>query len=403
MGDGYAFTGVAHNSTSTRAATTVNLNAHVGLVSGNDTLSFRLVVQMPYDADATWPEATNNYLMDLCGASSAHEIAIGYNPATDKFRVYINGGWRLESGVQTFKAGDWIDISLTDDFAANIHNLYLNKELVDTDTTAMAAPTLTIWAVGCRSNYTEWWGGYAFAEYSAFDRVLTAIEVAQLYNLQRPLVDTGATDQPGIYILDGRFRMQSSQTGVRIEITADQVAGYDGEGTKQFSLEASTGKAFAGAGAVTLDEYGITFDGTDSMLWFTDDALNDFALGLIGADGFTISEYVGVNQKGLFRIHWNGGDVQLYLDYNDLADTVGIFSYAPLLISTPSDVDIAIIPGSDRLLLQTTYIELWELADAPAAPNADHAKLYVREAAPGKTELVIRFPTGAIQVIATEP
>jgi hypothetical protein len=43
-----------------------------------------------------------------------------------------------------------------------------------------------------------------------------------------------------------------------------------------------------------------------------------------------------------------------------------------------------------------------EVAD-PAAPATDSARLYVRDNGAGKTQLVIRFPTGAIQTISTEP
>lgn len=43
-----------------------------------------------------------------------------------------------------------------------------------------------------------------------------------------------------------------------------------------------------------------------------------------------------------------------------------------------------------------------EISD-PAAPAANRARLYMRDNGAGKTQLVARFPTGAIQVIATEP
>jgi len=86
--------------------------------------------------------------------------------------------------------------------------------------------------------------------------------VAQLYNLQRPLIDAGAMETPGIYILDGKFRISSSLTGNRIEITADEVAGYDSAGTKQFYLRASDGRAVCAAGDIVLGDAGIDFDMT---------------------------------------------------------------------------------------------------------------------------------------------
>lgn len=47
-------------------------------------------------------------------------------------------------------------------------------------------------------------------------------------------------------------------------------------------------------------------------------------------------------------------------------------------------------------------IEFTEISDA-AAPSANGARLYARDNGAGKTQLVVRFNTGAIQVIATEP
>ena len=39
----------------------------------------------------------------------------------------------------------------------------------------------------------------------------------------------------------------------------------------------------------------------------------------------------------------------------------------------------------------------------PSAPSANKARLFVRNNGSGKTQLCVRFPTGAVQVIKTEP
>ena len=44
-----------------------------------------------------------------------------------------------------------------------------------------------------------------------------------------------------------------------------------------------------------------------------------------------------------------------------------------------------------------------EQAKAPANPSRDRARLYIEDNGSGKTRLVVKFPTGAAQVIATEP
>ncbi len=53
-------------------------------------------------------------------------------------------------------------------------------------------------------------------------------------------------------------------------------------------------------------------------------------------------------------------------------------------------------------LKKTSYIEFSEISD-PAAPDDSKARLYASDAGGGKTQLSIIFPTGAVQVAATEP
>lgn len=46
--------------------------------------------------------------------------------------------------------------------------------------------------------------------------------------------------------------------------------------------------------------------------------------------------------------------------------------------------------------------EFTEISD-PSAPASNKARLYVKDNGSGKTQIAVRFPTGAVQVIATEP
>lgn len=50
----------------------------------------------------------------------------------------------------------------------------------------------------------------------------------------------------------------------------------------------------------------------------------------------------------------------------------------------------------------TSFYELQEIAD-PAAPAANQARLFVRDNGASKSQLCVRFASGAVQVIATEP
>ncbi len=58
--------------------------------------------------------------------------------------------------------------------------------------------------------------------------------------------------------------------------------------------------------------------------------------------------------------------------------------------------------GGEVIYSSTKGIELAEIA-APSAPAANKGRLFLRDNGAGKTQLAIQFPTGAIQVIATEP
>ena len=48
-------------------------------------------------------------------------------------------------------------------------------------------------------------------------------------------------------------------------------------------------------------------------------------------------------------------------------------------------------------------IEMNELATDPAAPGSDGARLYTRDNGAGKTQLCVRFASGAVQVLSTQP
>ena len=55
----------------------------------------------------------------------------------------------------------------------------------------------------------------------------------------------------------------------------------------------------------------------------------------------------------------------------------------------------------DGRVLTTKYHELVEIS-TPAAPPSNHARLFVRDNGSGKTQLCVRFPTGAVKVLAIE-
>ena len=59
--------------------------------------------------------------------------------------------------------------------------------------------------------------------------------------------------------------------------------------------------------------------------------------------------------------------------------------------------------AADQVQIGGRHIELTELATDPAAPATDGARLFTKDNGAGKTQVCVRFATGAVQVIATQP
>ncbi len=190
-----AWSGVADASTSTRAATEVNLDAYASLLSDNDTWSVSLWWQPQYDADAD--RSGQRDLFDVTSGAGANRCVIQYLDS-DIYGVYINGDYRLTSAAQTFGAGDWQHVLLTSDFGTDEYFLYINGVEADSDTTALTASTgLVQMNLGTRFNNTEH-SNAAHSQLAIFDSVLTAADAAAIYQAGNPLTDQGATQTPSL-------------------------------------------------------------------------------------------------------------------------------------------------------------------------------------------------------------
>ena len=117
-------------------------------------------------------------------------------------------------------------------------------------------------------------------------------------------------------ILVGSFKTAAS--GSRIEITSALIAGYSTGTTKQFYLQASDGKAYAGAGNVILSTDGIKIKGAKFKVYDTSNNLRGYfspgasCLYLYGMPDFTLYTSGELN---LF------GDDYIYLD-SDVGVTI---------------------------------------------------------------------------------
>lgn len=159
-----------------------------------------------------------------------------------------------DSFAVSYAAGDWLCLALAWD-SSSLKIYWQGEEVGEISSPNFYADydftTFNLLHAG-NSEFTNGTLGL----FATWTRKLTATEVAYLYQLKEPLIDLGPVDRPGVYIYDGKFKIASNTSGNRIEITPDEISGYDRDGTKQFYLRAEDGKALAGAGAIYLDEGG---------------------------------------------------------------------------------------------------------------------------------------------------
>lgn len=117
-----------------------------------------------------------------------------------------------------------------------------------------------------------------------------------------------------------------------------------------------------------------------------------------GAQSFTVRSLQG---------YLTGGNNGVVLDADGIDIKAG---NGDLFLQTATDSagsgDIWILSASQKVsiagLSAGTAIDMKEMT-APSAPSVNWARLFVQDNGSGKTQLAVRFNTGAVQIIATEP
>jgi len=86
---------------------------------------------------------------------------------------------------------------------------------------------------------------------------------------------------------------------------------------------------------------------------------------------------------------------------NDGAAHSGV---ASVVISLSTENGVIEFTGALRMRMGECYLEMTEQSGGdPDAPGANRGRLYVKDNGAGKSQLCVRFNTGAVQVLATEP
>jgi len=133
--------------------------------------------------------------------------------------------------------------------------------------------------------------------------------------------------------------------------------------------------------------------------------------------GNVIPSAAGVDDLGSSSLRWNDIFAESILrdaDNGITLNTTGIIVSADqfdiIIGGGGSDVvvsstDVALNNGFNLVFTSSSlngYIELEELTGDAAAPATNRARLYCKDSG-GKTQLLVRFATGAVQVLATQP
>lgn len=163
------------------------------------------------------------------------------------------------------------------------------------------------------------------------------VEVWPLYNASYtgPVIGSGYLSAGVIITPDFRTAWNVGAGGgpAGIRITATEIAGYSGGVTKEFYLEAATGKAFFGGGAIRCDAAGLHIDGGSLFLVY--DGVGALIGGISGAVGT-----MAMANANNAQINIAATDGHLYLSSIGVGNTY-LSSQDNVDITAGDDVDIA--------------------------------------------------------------
>jgi hypothetical protein len=190
----------------------------------------------------------------------------------------------------------------------------------------------------------------------------------------------------------------STSTGVRVTNPNDRSAGY------LFDVGDTISAAFSRKFGVQHDGRVEQMPDTDTTAifgrakFFPYSSSDQLLLGHFDAGTTDYALRQTADRQNTVLNTGSGGNVLMAVNDSVIA-TVNVNG---LHGGTDAGKDLGQANGRWRRLLMAEYWEGDEIAD-PAAPAANKGRLYFKDNGSGKTQLVARFPTGAVQVIATEP
>lgn len=292
MGSGYAWTSTAHASTSTRGASWASFDTRgrISPVQGSMVINF----QLGWDTDQTGLPTTRG-LFTWWDAFNTESLYIALSAASVSVVSYAGSSSQSLSAysLDPGSAGDWHELVLTWSASANELKLYVDGALVRAGT--WTAPTIA--STMAYLGYVTAHGAGSISQFATLGAVLTPEQVAALYHRNAPLADAGAFDTPGVYILDGRFRLATSTSGARTEIDPTGWWGYGADADEAFAFSLVDGVNFGGKGLDQGDVFIGNYDDDQYLYWDASAGTLEIA-GNITALGGSFSGVLSIGASG---------------------------------------------------------------------------------------------------------
>lgn len=370
--DWCTWVGAAHASDSSRTATTVSIPTDGTLEIANGSIALWVHI----DGE---PDVYRTYFSHADGSgNNRHQFY--YNQTQNKyyFRTANNAGAATMVGTQATLGDGWHHIVCTWDVASTTMQLYVDGALDASSTSANLPSVLqsTLY-IGTWKGTTQW-GNSRIGEFATFGKALSAAEAAAIYALQRPLVDAGAIDSPGLYILDGRFKIASSLTGQHVDITPEGIGIYSGTGPTSVARllggQVNTTTKLLEAGGDSLGWFGYDDSNILQVAWYASGARKGEITAGAGAIRLksTGKETHGTGDADIYD-KWYNSDITVYTTAFGFANlqktdpdshTYGIMNFGIRHNATNqsnvacwlNEVDLAVQKaGAWRYLLQANY------------------------------------------------
>ena len=155
---------------------------------------------------------------------------------------------------------------------------------------------------------------------------------------------------------------------------------------------------YGAVGAIGVNPCTVTVS-LNSEFGFDIDAMPGLLAVLPASEGHTLAEaHEYMQHASAWMPGVAQGDVSLLKDQSLVLGGAG----GLLAGGGNATPDTKLLRAAAAVWEVTDTFEFPERAD-PAAPAANKARLYSKDNGAGKTQIVVRFPTGAVQVLATEP